>query len=113
VPRVIGLLTLASVGVLLTWDAFPALFPAQAHDVLGALPLVAIAIAYLVQQTVYRPGRRELFKATLLVIAFLLWAMNQLWPNIPRATLLNDLAVALFVFDLFLVIIGWPSSPSP
>jgi hypothetical protein len=119
-PLVIGVLTLLSVAILLLWDLFPTRFPARAHDVLGALPLGAIALAYLVYQSVRRPSRGELLKATLLAIAFALWALNQLWPDLPQATLLNDLAIALFVLDLFLAIVGWPAplaaesrAPSP
>jgi hypothetical protein len=119
-PLTIGVLTLFSVAILLIWDVFPTKFPARAHDVLGALPLGAIALAYLVYQTVRRPSRGELLKATLLAIAFALWALNQLWPDLPQATLLNDLAIALFVLDLFLAIVGRPAplpaesrAPSP
>ena len=101
---------MASVVVLLVWDALPGLFPAKAHDVLGALPLALIAVAYLVYQTVRHPGPAELFKAVLLAIAFLLWAANQLWPDAAQATLYNDLAIGLFVLDVFLVMIGWPAS---
>ena len=32
----------------------------------------------------------------------------QLWPDFHQATLFNDLAIALFVLDVFLVILGWP-----
>jgi hypothetical protein len=110
VPTVLGATTLASVAVLLVWDLYPALFPPRAHDVLGALPLALIALAYLVYQTVRRPGRRELVKAALLAIAFLFWAANQLGPGLPQATLFNDIAIALFVLDVFLVVIGWPAS---
>jgi hypothetical protein len=35
---------------------------------------------------------------------------NQLWPDLPQATLFNDIAIALFVLDVFLVIIGWPTT---
>lgn len=101
---------MASVLVLFVWDALPGLFPARAHDILGALPLALIALAYLVYQTIRRPGPAELFKAILLAIAFLLWAANQFWPEAARATLYNDLAIALFVLDVFLVIVGWPAS---
>ena len=107
-PMAFGVGTLVSVVVLLVWDLFPALFRPGAHDVLGALPLVLIALAYLVYQTVRRPGRQELLKAILLALAFLLWAANQLWPSLPQATLYNDLAIALFVLDVFLVMVGWP-----
>lgn len=107
---VLGCLTLASVGVLLIWDFAPGLFAARAHDYLGAIPLALIALAYLVYQAVHRPPIRDLAKAILLAIAFLFWAANQLWPDSARSTLYNDIAIALFVFDVFLVIIGWPAS---
>lgn len=105
-PLRLGQFTLVWVGVLLLWDAAPRMFPARAHDVLGALPLALIAITYLAYQFVYRPRMAELLKASLLAAAFLLWAANQYWPNSSRATLLNDLAIALFVLDVFLVIAG-------
>jgi hypothetical protein len=109
-PALLGVLTLASVAVLLLWDVRPGLFPARAHNLLGALPLALIAIAYLVYQSIRRPGPAELFKAILLAAAFLLWAGNQYWPDAAFATLLNDLAIALFVLDVFFVIVGWPAS---
>jgi hypothetical protein len=86
------------------------MFPPRAHDVLGAFPLAMIAIAYLVYQAAHRPARKELFKAILLAIAFLFWSANQLWPSLPQATLCNDIAIALFVLDVFLVMIGWPAT---
>ncbi|HLX84479.1 MAG TPA: hypothetical protein VKR59_11320 [Terriglobales bacterium] len=110
VPVALGAVTLGSVGLLLSWDAFPHLFPSGAHDVLGALPLAMIAIAYLVYQAERRPARLEFVKALLLAMAFLFWAANQLWPVARWATLWNDLAIALFVLDIFLVMIGWPAS---
>ena len=55
------------------------------------------------------PSRAEgMVKAILLAAAFLFWAANQYWPNLPEATLFNDIAIALFVLDVFLVMIGWP-----
>lgn len=56
------------------------------------------------------PARRRFSKPSLLAAAFLLWAASQFWPEAARATLYNDLAVALFVVDVFFVIVGWPSS---
>lgn len=108
-PISLGMITLGFVLVLLVWDIRPKLFPARAHDFLGALPLALIAIAYLVYQSVRRPGPAETFKAALLAIAFLLWAANQFWPEAERATLCNDLAIAFFVLDVFFVMVGWPS----
>lgn len=52
----------------------------------------------------------EFVKALLLAIAFLFWAANQLWPALRQATLFNDIAIALFVLDVFLVIAGWPAA---
>jgi cytochrome c oxidase assembly factor CtaG len=61
-------------------------------------------------QTAHRPPFRELMKATMLAVAFLFWAANQLWPDLRQATLFNDIAIALFVLDVFLVMIGWPAT---
>jgi hypothetical protein len=108
IPAILGSITLAIVGLLLVWDASPVLFPPKAHDVLAAVPLSLIAVAYLLYQGIRRPAPKELVKAILLAAAFLLWAANQLWPELPQATLFNDLAIALFVLDVFLVIVGWP-----
>jgi hypothetical protein len=110
IPVLLGSVTLLTVGTLIVWDVNPALFPARAHNVLAAIPLVLIAISYLVYQTAHRPPAKEFAKAMLLAIAFLFWAANQLWPDLPQATLFNDIAVALFVLDVFLVIVGWPAS---
>jgi hypothetical protein len=107
---ILGVITLAGVAVLFAWDAFPQLFPPKAHDVLAAFPLAMIALAYLVYQTAHHPARLEAVKAILLAVAFLFWAANQFWPDLRQATLLNDVAIALFVLDVFLVMIGWPAT---
>jgi hypothetical protein len=109
IPVLLGILTLAGIVVLLAWDAAPALFPARAHDFLGAFPLAMIAFAYLVYQSVRRPAAAEWLKAVLLSVAFLFWSANQFWPNPRQATVFNDIAIALFVLDVFLVMIGWPA----
>ena len=110
VPVILGVVTLVGVALLFAWDIFPASFPAKAHDVLAAFPLAMIAFAYLVYQGAHRPARLELFKAALLAAAFLFWAANQFWPSLPQATLFNDIAIGLFVLDVFLVMIGWPAT---
>jgi hypothetical protein len=106
VPALLGALTLGFVGLLLLWDVLPGIFPAGAHNTLGALPLGLIAVAYLVYQFIRRPTKMELLKAVALAAAFLFWAANQLLPDGPRAVLFNDIAIALFVVDVFLVIVG-------
>ena len=109
-PVILGFVTLADVAVLLVWDAFPRMFPAGSHEILAAFSLAMIAVAYLFYQAVHRPSRKESLKAVLLALAFLFWAANQLWPALPEATLFNDIAIALFVFDVFLVMVGWPGT---
>lgn len=110
VPVILGAVTLLGVGVLFTWDIFPARFPGGAHNWLGASPLAMIAFAYLAYQSAHRPPLRELVKAILLSAAFVFWAVNQLWPDSHHALLWNDMAIGLFVLDVFLVMIGWPAA---
>jgi len=110
IPLILGAITLAGVGLLFAWDAFPSLFPPRSHEFLAAFSLTTIAIAYLVYQILHRPARGEFLKAILLAIAFLFWAANQLWPDFRQATLFNDIAIALFVLDVFLVLAGWPAT---
>lgn len=110
VPVLFAWVTVVFVLVLLVWDVFPTAFPLTAHNFLGALPLGSIAFTYLLYQVLRRPGTGEFVKATLLADAFLFWAANQFWPKSNFATLFNDLAIALFVFDIFLVVVGWPAA---
>lgn len=109
-PLVLGVATLIGVALLLAWDVNPGGFPARAHDTLAAFPLAMIAVAYLLYQAVRRPTAIEFIKALMLAAAFLCWAANQLWPDRREATLLNDIAIALFVLDVFLVMAGWPAA---
>ena len=109
VPLVLGIVTLAAVALLFVEDAAPRLLPARSHDVLAAFSLAMIALAYMVFQLAHRRPAAELLKTTLLAAAFLFWAANQFWPNIPQASLFNDIAIGLFVLDVFFVIVGWPA----
>jgi len=107
-PLVLGVITLAGVVLLFVQDAVPRLFPPASHDLLAAFSLAMIATAYLVFQFARRSASMEMAKAILLAAAFLFWAANQFWPRLPEATLFNDIAIGLFVLDVFLVISGWP-----
>ena len=107
-PLVLGVFTLAGVALLLVQDAAPQLFPAGSHGFLAAFSLAMIALAYLIFQLMRRPAAAELAKAILLAAAFLFWAANQLCPNLPQAALFNDIAIGLFVLDVFLVIAARP-----
>jgi hypothetical protein len=107
-PAALGAITLAAVGLLVVADLVPTLLTRQNHDRLGAMPLALIAIAYLLHQTVLRPAPKEVLKAVLVAIAFLSWSANQVWPMPFAAMVFNDIAIGLFVLDVFLGIIGWP-----
>jgi hypothetical protein len=107
---VLGCLALGGTAALLVWDLQPGWLPRRAHDWLGAFPLALIAVAYLLYQWAHRPPGREWIKAVLLAIAFLFWAANQFWPDASQATRFNDIAIGLFVLDVFLVMIGWPAT---
>jgi hypothetical protein len=108
IPVVLGVVTLAGVVLLLVQDFLPAILPAWSHGSLAAFSLAMIALAYLIYELAHRPAPMDLVKAILLAAAFLFWAGNQYWASMPRAALFNDVAIALFVFDVFLVIAGWP-----
>jgi len=108
VPLVLGIVTLAGVVLLFVEDAAPRLLPARSHEVLAAFSLAMIACAYMVFQLAHHRPLAELAKTILLAAAFLFWAANQLWPNLPQASLFNDIAIGLFVLDVFFVITGWP-----
>jgi hypothetical protein len=101
---VLGAATLCGVAALLVWDAVPDRFPAHAHDWIAALPLGLIAIVWLAHRASQQPAPAVLLKASILAVAFLFWAANQLWPDSPHATLWNDVAIALFVLDVWLAI---------
>jgi hypothetical protein len=108
-PATAGALTLLSVILLLICDASPSLFPKNAHDMLAAFPLVLVAFTYLLFQAARRARPVVWAKALILALAFLFWAANQVWVDRAAAMLCNDIAIGLFVVDVFLVIIGWPS----
>jgi hypothetical protein len=106
--------TILSSIALLVWDASPRLFPERAHDILGALPPALIAITFLAHEAARRASRPELAKGLLVAVAFLFWGANAYWPDIPATTLLNDVAVVLFVADLLITMRQSPAPrPSP
>lgn len=110
-PTALGALTLGAAVLLLVADLVPTWLTRQNHDRLGATPLALIAGAYLLHQTVLRPAPKEVLKTALVALAFLFWSANQVWPTPFVAMVFNDIAIALFVLDVFLVIIGWPPTP--
>jgi hypothetical protein len=107
-PLALCIVTLVSVAVLLLSDSLPGLFPPGAHDYLAAFPLAMIACACLTYEAIRHPARSEVVKAILLASAFLFWSANQFWPTLRQATLFNDIAIGLFVFDVFLAMTSRP-----
>lgn len=105
-PPLLALAALVLVAPLVLWNLSPGWFPARAHDGLAAMPLALIAVSQILHQIARQPGRRQLVQAGLLSAGFLLWAATQLWPDWPHALVLNDVAIAFFVTDLFLGIAG-------
>jgi uncharacterized membrane protein len=98
----LGGAALAMTGLLLVWHADVGILPPGAHTLLGALPLVLIAASCVASQAARGLTPIPLLKALLLALAFLFWAANQFWPESHLATLFNDIAIALFVLDVFL-----------
>lgn len=103
--RLLAVISLAGIVGLLAWDIrAPQHFPANSHAVLGAFPLATIGLAWLTRQAVRSATRRDWLKAALLAAAFFFWAANQCLRNAHSATICNDIAIALFVLDLVIVI---------
>jgi hypothetical protein len=94
---------------LLLWDGLPRLFPHRAHDPLGAVPLVLVAMACPLHALARRAPWSDFAKACILAAAFFFWAANQFWPEHPKAMLFNDVAIVLFVIDVSLAVLGWPA----
>jgi hypothetical protein len=103
-------LMLLSVAVLLVCDASPGLFPAKVHWAVAPLSLGLTAVAILLFYVTRRASFAEWVKAIIVASAFLFWAANQLCADVAIATALNDVAIALFVLDVLLVIVGWPAA---
>ena len=97
-------LALASSVVLLSLDVSQGFREGEARRVVSALPLIAIALACLVYHATWRPQPLDLLKRGLLSAAFLFWAANQLFPNAGWAPVANDIAIALFVLDLAVIL---------
>jgi uncharacterized membrane protein YoaT (DUF817 family) len=108
IPAAFGVVTLTSVGVLLARDAIPHLFAADTRDFVAALPLVLMATTHVVYRALRRGSPIDWAKTMLLALAFFFWAANLLCSEGGLARLFNDIAIAAFILDGFLVIIDPP-----
>jgi hypothetical protein len=121
IGKLAGLLTVAAVlasAALLFSDAVPHLITLiyllivqiprawawLGHAPLSALPLLLAGASYVLLQALLRPAPLELFRRLMLGGAFLLWGVVQLMPPSALATDLGDVVIALYVFDLALMI---------
>lgn len=107
--RAVAVLSLVTLVPLLVWDVAPAMFPVRAHDLFGAVPLAIVAVACVAYPLSRKARPAEVAKASIAAAAFFAWAANQYWPDHPQATRMNDVAVALFVLDVVLAVLGWPA----
>jgi hypothetical protein len=71
---------------------------------LSSIPLVLAGGAYILLQGILRPSPLELVKRLMLGGAFLLWGIVQLMPPGNLASELGNVVIALYVFDLALII---------
>jgi hypothetical protein len=101
-PLALAALAVLALGPLLLWNVSPAAFGADAHDRLAPLPLGLVAASSLLHQLRGAASRIGRLRAVMLSVGFCLWAATQLWPAWPHALRLNDLAIALFVLEIFL-----------
>ena len=116
-----GALTVAAIvasALLLVSDAIPTLttlfrilvalapraWALLGHAPLSALPLLLAGASYISLQALLRPPPMELLRRLMLGSAFLLWGIVQLMPPSALATSLGDLVIALYVFDLGLMV---------
>jgi hypothetical protein len=74
------------------------------HAPLSAMPLLLAGGSYIALQAALRPAPMELIRRLMLGSAFVLWGIVQLMPPSTLATDLGDLVIALYVFDLGLMV---------
>ena len=110
IPVVLGSMSLFGSILLCFWNLLPNIFTPKEHILLEGFVLVLIALAYLIYQSAHRPPFKEWVKATMLVVAFFLWAAVQVCPDAKLCSVFNDTSIALFVLDVFLVMVGWPDT---
>jgi len=100
------LVALGSSVVLVIFDVSAAFRASRAREVLSSVPLIAIAVACLAVHATWKPQPFDLIKRVLLSAAFLSWAATQLAPDEAWSPVATDVAIALFVLDLALLLWG-------
>lgn len=85
---------------LLGWDAFHGFSSTSRHLDLSALALLLIGAAYIFIHLGPAVPRNVRAKAIFLGAAFFLWGTEQFLPASPLNTLIDCLAIGIFVVDL-------------
>ncbi|MFY9615367.1 MAG: hypothetical protein WAT58_08210 [Candidatus Dormiibacterota bacterium] len=109
--RVLALLAIAGGVALVGLDLATGFTSHSEHSIVSAVPLALIAVANLVYHAVRRPPPIEMLKAGLLSAAFIFWSLYQLLPTLALAPVFNDLAIALFVLDITLIVAAGAGGP--
>jgi hypothetical protein len=99
-------LALFGITVVVCSDGWHHLHYSSSHQQLGALPLIAIGLAYMIFQLGAERCRGERAKGMLLGLAFVLWGSEQLLPPSSWVTVMDDFVITIFVVDLALMIVG-------
>jgi hypothetical protein len=98
-------LALLGIAAVLCSDGWSHLKYSSTHQLMGALPLIAIGLAYVAFQLGAGRCRGEKAKGMLLGLAFVLWGGEQFLPPSAWVTVLDDFVITIFVVDLALIII--------
>jgi hypothetical protein len=109
--RVLALLAITGGVALVGLDLATGFTSRGEHRIVSAAPLALIAVANLVYHAVRRPPPIEMLKAGLLSAAFIFWSLYQLLPTLAVAPIFNDLAIALFVLDITLIVAAGAGGP--
>jgi hypothetical protein len=75
--------------------------PEQTHGYLSSLPLALAGFGYALLQIALHPSRATLLKRLLLAATFVGWAVDQMLPAGPVATVIGDMVIAAYVLDLY------------
>ncbi|HEX7653969.1 MAG TPA: hypothetical protein VF607_10710 [Verrucomicrobiae bacterium] len=76
------------------------------HVQLDAYPILFIGLAYIAYQCSLDRPRGEKIKGILLGLAFAIWGSEQFLPTWRCMTVLDDIAMSIFVIDLGVIILG-------
>lgn len=95
----LGVISIVSSLILMCTDGIDAGVSWSHHAGVSAAPLLLVAGALLAISIALPPKGRTAVLRVVTVTAFTTWGLSQLLPNTGAGTLLDDLAILLFVID--------------